>query len=61
MAGEELRSGQLTQLLEGFQPDPAEVSAIFPAGPRPSAKVRAIVGCGSAPKAGPRSERSNYL
>ncbi|MER9651501.1 LysR substrate-binding domain-containing protein [Mesorhizobium sp. M0199] len=43
MAGEELRTGQLTQLLESYQLDPAEVYAIFPAGPRPSAKVRAIV------------------
>jgi DNA-binding transcriptional LysR family regulator len=42
MAGEELRSGQLTQLLEPYRLDPAEVYAIFPAGPRPSAKVRAI-------------------
>jgi DNA-binding transcriptional LysR family regulator len=43
MAGEELRTGQLTQLLEPYRLDPAEVYAIFPAGPRPSAKVRAIV------------------
>lgn len=43
MAGEELRSGQLTRLLEPYRLDPAEVHAVFPAGPRPSAKVRAIV------------------
>lgn len=43
MAGEELRSGQLTQLLESYELDPAEVFAVFPAGPKPSAKVRAIV------------------
>lgn len=43
MAGEELRTGRLTQLLEPYRLDPAEVYAIFPAGPRPSAKVRAIV------------------
>jgi DNA-binding transcriptional LysR family regulator len=43
MAGEELRTGQLTQLLEAYRLDPAEVYAVFPAGPRPSAKVRAIV------------------
>ncbi|WP_343315294.1 LysR substrate-binding domain-containing protein [Brucella sp. BE17] len=43
MAGEELRTGQLTQLLEPYSLDPAEVYAVFPAGPRPSAKVRAIV------------------
>jgi len=43
MAGEELRTRQLVQLLESYRLDPAEVYAIFPAGPRPSAKVRAIV------------------
>jgi DNA-binding transcriptional LysR family regulator len=43
MTGEELRTGQLTQLLGRYQLDPAEVYAIFPAGPKPSAKVRAIV------------------
>jgi DNA-binding transcriptional LysR family regulator len=43
MAGKELRAGQLTQLLEPYRLDPAEVYAVFPAGPRPSAKVRAIV------------------
>ncbi|MCJ8521844.1 DNA-binding transcriptional LysR family regulator [Pseudorhizobium tarimense] len=43
MAGEELRSGQLTQVLQPWRLDPAEVYAVFPAGPRPSAKVRAVV------------------
>jgi DNA-binding transcriptional LysR family regulator len=43
MAGEELRTGQLKHLLEPYQLDPAEVYAVFPAGPTPSAKVRAIV------------------
>jgi DNA-binding transcriptional LysR family regulator len=43
MAGEELLTGQLTQLLEPYRLDPAQVYAVFPAGPRPSAKVRAIV------------------
>ena len=43
MAGEELRTGQLTQLLELHRLDPAEVYAVFPAGPKPSAKVRAVV------------------
>lgn len=43
MAGEELRTGQLKQLLRPYRLDPAEVYAVFPAGPRPSAKVRAIV------------------
>ncbi|WP_255567890.1 LysR family transcriptional regulator [Brevundimonas sp. PAMC22021] len=43
MAGEEVRTGQLEQLLGAYQLDPAEVYAVFPAGPRPSSKVRAIV------------------
>jgi DNA-binding transcriptional LysR family regulator len=43
MAGEELRTGRLIRLLEAYELDPAEVYAVFPAGPRPSAKVRAIV------------------
>lgn len=43
MAGDELRTGQLTQLLEAYKLEPAEAYAVFPAGPRPSAKVRAIV------------------
>lgn len=43
MAGEELRTGQLTQLLQPYRLDPAEVYAVLPAGPRPSAKVRAIL------------------
>ncbi|WP_026046906.1 LysR family transcriptional regulator [Sphingomonas sp. PAMC 26621] len=42
MAGEEFSTGQLTQLLAPYRLDPAEVYAVFPAGPRPSAKVRAI-------------------
>jgi DNA-binding transcriptional LysR family regulator len=43
MATEELRTGQLVQLLQPYCLDPAEVYAIFPAGPRPSAKVRALI------------------
>ena len=43
MAGEELRAGQLNQLIEPYRIDPAVVYAVFPAGPKPSAKVRAIV------------------
>ncbi|PZR89116.1 MAG: LysR family transcriptional regulator [Stutzerimonas stutzeri] len=43
MAGEELRTGQLVHLLQPYRLAPAEVHAIFPAGPRPPAKVRAIV------------------
>ena len=43
MAGEELSTGQLTPLLESYELAPAEVYAVFPAGPRPSAKVRALL------------------
>ncbi len=43
MAGEELRDGRLVQLLDGYGLEPAEVHAVFPAGRKPSAKVRAIV------------------
>ncbi len=43
MAGEELRTGQLTQVLKPHRLDPAAVYAVFPAGPRPSARVRAVV------------------
>ncbi|HXH45471.1 MAG TPA: LysR family transcriptional regulator [Bradyrhizobium sp.] len=43
MAREELRTGRLVRLLEAYWLDPAEVYAVFPAGPKPSAKVRAIV------------------
>ncbi|APX85135.1 LysR family transcriptional regulator [Methylorubrum extorquens] len=43
MVGDELRTGQLIQVLEPYRLDPAQVHAIFPAGPRPSAKVRAVV------------------
>ena len=43
MAGGELRTGLVTRLLEGYELDPAEVYAVFPAGPKPSTKVRAIV------------------
>lgn len=43
MVNDELRTGRLIQILQEYYLDPAEVFAIFPAGPRPSAKVRAIV------------------
>lgn len=42
MAGEELLSGRLIEILPTYKLDPAEVFAVFPAGPRPSAKVRAL-------------------
>jgi DNA-binding transcriptional LysR family regulator len=43
MAGEELRTALLAPLLAGYGLDPAEVYAVYPAGPRPSPKVRAVV------------------
>lgn len=43
MAGEELRTGRLVQILDQYELEPAEVHAVFPAGRKPSAKVRAIV------------------
>ncbi|WP_224360269.1 LysR family transcriptional regulator [Hyalangium versicolor] len=43
MGGEELASGALVRLLAGYTLAPAEVHAVFPGGPRPSAKVRALV------------------
>lgn len=43
MAGPELASGALMPVLAGYALDPVEVHAVFPGGPRPSAKVRALV------------------
>lgn len=43
MTGEELHSGRLVQLLDQYGLEPAEVYAVFPAGRKLSAKVRAIV------------------
>jgi DNA-binding transcriptional LysR family regulator len=43
MAGAEVKSGQLVQLLRGYKLPSVDVHAVFPAGPRPSAKVRALV------------------
>jgi hypothetical protein len=48
MAGEELRTGHLTQLLDPYRLDPAEVYAVFPAGPRPSAKSESDRGSSEA-------------
>jgi hypothetical protein len=46
-------------LLRGYQMDPVEIHAIFPAGPRPSTKVRALVDfLGNKIKARPLSEIS---
>ncbi|USI74700.1 LysR family transcriptional regulator [Sphingomonas morindae] len=43
MAQEDLRAGRLEQLLGTYRLDPAEVHAIFPAGPKLSAKIRSVV------------------
>jgi DNA-binding transcriptional LysR family regulator len=39
----ELKAGSLIPLLRPWKLSPVEVHAVFPAGPRPSAKVRALV------------------
>jgi DNA-binding transcriptional LysR family regulator len=39
----ELKAGSLVPLLRPWKLEPVEVHAVFPAGPRPSAKVRALV------------------
>jgi DNA-binding transcriptional LysR family regulator len=43
MAGPEIKAGLLVPLLRGYKLPPIEVHAVFPGGPRPSAKVRALV------------------
>jgi DNA-binding transcriptional LysR family regulator len=43
LAGDELKAGLLVPLLRGYKLAPVEVHAVFPGGPRPSAKVRALV------------------
>ena len=43
MAGPEIKSGLLVPLLRSYKLAPVEVHAVFPGGPRPSAKVRALV------------------
>jgi DNA-binding transcriptional LysR family regulator len=43
MAGPEIKQGQLVPLLRGYKLAPVDVHAVFPGGPRPSAKVRALV------------------
>lgn len=40
MCGAELRSGALVALLTDYALEPVQVHAVFPAGPRPSTKVR---------------------
>jgi DNA-binding transcriptional LysR family regulator len=43
MFKEEVRSGLLVPLLPDYALDPVDVHAVFPGGPRPSIKVRALV------------------
>jgi DNA-binding transcriptional LysR family regulator len=43
MAGAEVKAGALVPLLRGYKLSPVDVHAVFPRGPRPSAKVRALV------------------
>ncbi|WBL79849.1 LysR family transcriptional regulator [Bradyrhizobium xenonodulans] len=43
MAGPEVASGALVPLLKSYKLAPVDVYAVFPAGPRPSTKVRALV------------------
>ena len=43
MSGPEIESGTLVRLLPGWAMERADVYAVFPAGPRPSAKVRALI------------------
>jgi DNA-binding transcriptional LysR family regulator len=43
MAGPEIESGALVPLLKSYKLAPVDVYAVFPAGPRPSTKVRALV------------------
>ncbi|MDI3563124.1 LysR family transcriptional regulator [Bradyrhizobium sp. Arg816] len=43
MAGPEIEAGALVPVLKSYKLAPVEVYAVFPAGPRPSIKVRALV------------------
>jgi DNA-binding transcriptional LysR family regulator len=43
MAGPEIEAGALVPLLKSYKLAPVDVYAVFPAGPRPSTKVRALV------------------
>lgn len=43
MCAAEVRTKQLVPLLRNYKLDPVDVHAVFPGGPRPSAKVRAFV------------------
>jgi DNA-binding transcriptional LysR family regulator len=43
MAGPEVKNGALIPLLRAYKLTPVDVHAVFPGGPRPSIKVRALV------------------
>jgi DNA-binding transcriptional LysR family regulator len=43
MAASEIKSGTLVPLLKSYKLAPVDVHAVFPGGPRPSTKVRALV------------------
>jgi len=43
MAGPEVKAGKLVQVLRGYKLPSVDVHAVFPGGPRPSTKVRALV------------------
>jgi hypothetical protein len=43
VGGIDQAAGMLVPLLRGYKLSPVDVHAIFPGGPRPSAKVRALV------------------
>ncbi|WP_445217919.1 LysR substrate-binding domain-containing protein [Bradyrhizobium sp. Pa8] len=43
MAGPEIETGALVPVLKSYKLAPVDVYAVFPAGPRPSTKVRALV------------------
>jgi DNA-binding transcriptional LysR family regulator len=43
MAGPEVKAGRLVQVLRGYKLPSVDVHAVFPGGPRPSTKVRALV------------------
>jgi DNA-binding transcriptional LysR family regulator len=43
MFAAELKAGALVPLLRGYKLEPVDVHAVFPGGPRPSTKVRALV------------------
>jgi DNA-binding transcriptional LysR family regulator len=43
MFAAEVKAGQLVPLLRAYKLEPVKVHAVFPGGPRPSTKVRALV------------------